>query len=58
MGFGIMQYWVNGKVCVDDKIKMANILLKTNLPLFHFGGKRSSLKKCPIFSKVVEFPRH
>jgi hypothetical protein len=21
MGFGIMQYWDNGKICVDDKIK-------------------------------------
>jgi hypothetical protein len=21
MGSGIMQYWVNGKICVDDKIK-------------------------------------
>jgi hypothetical protein len=32
-----MQYWVNGKICVDDKIKMANILLKTNLPVFHYS---------------------
>jgi len=32
-----MQYWVNGKFCVDDKIKMANILLKTNLPVFHYS---------------------
>jgi len=37
MGSGIMQCWVNGKICVDDKIKMANILLKTNLPLFHYS---------------------
>jgi hypothetical protein len=37
MGSGIMQYWVNGKICVDDKIKMANILLKTNLPVFHYS---------------------
>jgi hypothetical protein len=21
LGSGIMQYWVNGKICVDDKIK-------------------------------------
>jgi hypothetical protein len=21
MGSGIMQYWVNGKICVEDKIK-------------------------------------
>jgi len=32
-----MLYWVNGKICVDDKIKMANILLKTNLPVFHYS---------------------
>jgi hypothetical protein len=37
MGSGIMQYWVNGKICVDEKIKMANILLKTNLPVFHYS---------------------
>jgi len=37
MGSGIMQYWVNGKICVDDKIEMANILLKTNLPVFHYS---------------------
>jgi len=37
MGSGIMQCWVNGGVCVDDKIKMANILLKTNLPVFHYS---------------------
>jgi hypothetical protein len=35
MGSGIMQYWVKDKICVDDKIKMANILLKTNLPVFY-----------------------
>ncbi len=32
-----MQYWVNGKIYVDDKIKMANILLKTNLPIFQYS---------------------
>ena len=32
-----MLYWVNGKICVDDKIKMANILLKTNLPVFQYS---------------------
>jgi hypothetical protein len=37
MGSGIMQYWVNGKIYVDDKIKIANILLKTNLPVFHYS---------------------
>ena len=34
---GIMQSWVNGKICVGDKIKMANTLLKTNLPVFHYS---------------------
>jgi len=44
MGFGIMQYWVNGKICVDDKIKMANILLKTNLPIFHYSILEASVQ--------------
>ncbi|OEU64532.1 MAG: hypothetical protein BBJ57_11625 [Desulfobacterales bacterium PC51MH44] len=37
MGSGIIQYWVNGKICVDVKFKMANILIKTNLPVFHYS---------------------
>ncbi len=39
-----MQYWVNGKICVDDKIKMANILLKTNLPVFHYSILEASVQ--------------
>ncbi len=39
-----MQYWVNGKICVDDKIKMANILLKTNLPVFHYSIIETSVR--------------
>jgi hypothetical protein len=37
MGFGIMQCWINAPATggIDDKIKMANILLKTNIPSFH-----------------------
>jgi hypothetical protein len=37
MGPGIMQCWINGHATggIDDKIKMANILLKTNIPSFH-----------------------
>jgi hypothetical protein len=33
----IMQCWINGPATGgnDDKIKMANILLKTNIPAFH-----------------------
>ncbi len=50
-----MQCRVNGKICVDDKIKMDNILLKTNFPVFHhsiipYSGKRSNLIKFLIFS--------
>jgi hypothetical protein len=32
-----MQCWINGPATggIDDKIKMANILLKTNIPSFH-----------------------
>jgi len=32
-----MQCWINGPATGgnDDKIKMANILLKTNIPAFH-----------------------
>jgi len=37
MGSGIMQCWINGSAIggVDDKIKMAIILLKANIPTFH-----------------------
>jgi hypothetical protein len=33
----IMQCWINGPATdgIDDKIKMVNILLKTNIPAFH-----------------------
>ena len=36
MGSGIMQCWINGPATggIDDKIKMAIILLKTNIPAF------------------------
>ena len=62
MGSGIMQYWINGHALggIDDYIKMAIILLKTNIPafsprrrlyepeaiipLFHFRDKFGSLK--------------
>jgi len=38
------------KFVLAIKLKMGNILLKTNLPLFHIRGKRTSLKKYPMFS--------
>jgi hypothetical protein len=60
MGSGIMQYWVKDKICVDDKIKMANILLKTNLPVFHhsiipFLRQAFNLIKYSIFSLSYRF---
>ncbi len=45
-----MQCWVNGKICVDDKIKMANILLKTNLPVFHYSI-------IPLLRQAFEFQK-
>jgi len=54
MGSGIMQCWVNGKICVDDKIKMANILLKTNLPVFHYSII-PFLRQAFEFQKIVLF---
>jgi len=62
MGSGIMLYWANGKICVDDKIKMANILLKTNLPVFHYSiipFLRQAFKpqKVLFFQTIAEFPR-
>jgi hypothetical protein len=40
MGFGIMKYWVNGKKCVDDKIKKAEYPCKdqpSSIPIFHYS---------------------
>jgi hypothetical protein len=34
MGSVIKQCWVNGRICVDDKIKNGYIFLKTNLSVF------------------------
>jgi hypothetical protein len=57
MGSGIMQCWINGPATggIDDKIKMASILLKTNIPTFHhsiipFSGKIRKPQKTFIFS--------
>jgi len=37
MGYGIMQYWANGKICVDDRIKTGEYPSKTNLSVFHYS---------------------
>jgi hypothetical protein len=57
MGSGIMQCWINGPATdgIDDKIKMADILLKTNIPEFHnsiipFSGQIRKPQKTSIFS--------
>ena len=59
-----MQCWINGPATggIDDKIKMAIILLKTTIPAFHhsiipFSGLIRKPQK-PIYSQqVVEIPR-
>ncbi len=57
MGSGIMKCWNNGPAIggIDDKIKMVNILLKTNIPSFHhsiipFPGQIRKPQKTSIFS--------
>jgi hypothetical protein len=37
LGSEVMQCWINGPATggIDDKIKMAIILLKANIPAFH-----------------------
>jgi len=52
-----MQCWINGPATggIDDKIKMANTFLKTNIPSFHhsiipFSGKIRNPQKTSIFS--------
>jgi hypothetical protein len=62
MGSGIMQCWINGKIHINDKIKMANILLKTNIPSFHhsiipFPGKIRKPQKLVYSQQFVEIPR-
>jgi hypothetical protein len=53
----MMQCWINGPATggIDDKIKMVNILLKTNIPAFHpsiipFPGQIRKPQKTSIFS--------
>jgi hypothetical protein len=57
MGTGIMQCWINGPATggIDGKIKMVDIILKTNIPSFHhsiipFLGRIQKPSKAPIFS--------
>jgi len=57
MGSGIMQCWINGPATggIDDKIKMALILLKTNIPALHhsiipFSGQIRKPQNNSIFS--------
>jgi len=52
-----MQCWINGPATsgIGDKIKMVNILLKTNIPSFHpsiipFPGQIRKSQKTSIFS--------
>ncbi len=59
MGFGIMQCWINGPATdgIDDKNKMAYILLKTNIPAFHhsiipFSGQIPKSKNLYIISRL------
>jgi hypothetical protein len=49
MGSGIMQYWDNGKICVDDKIKTGGYPFKTNLPLFHYSIFEASIQASKNF---------
>ena len=57
MGSGMMQCWINDPATggIDDKLKMVNILLKTNIPAFHpsiipFPGQIRRPQKTSIFS--------
>jgi hypothetical protein len=57
MGSGIMQCWVDGKICFNGKIKKGYLPFNppqadqyTTIPLFHGRGQNAGLKKYPIFS--------
>jgi len=52
-----MQCWTNGPTTggIDDKIKMVNILLKTNIPSFHYsisGANSEAPKNAYILSRL------
>jgi len=53
-----MQCWIDNPATggIDEKIKMASILLKTNIPTFHhfinpFSGQIRKLQKKPLYSQ-------
>ncbi len=53
----IMQCWINCPATsgIDDRIKMANILYKTNIPLFHHsisGANSEAPKNLYILSRL------
>jgi hypothetical protein len=59
MGLGMMQCWINDPATggIDEKLKMVNILLKTNIPSFHpsiipFPGKIRRLQNLHILSRL------
>jgi hypothetical protein len=59
MSSGIMQCWINDPATdgMDEKIKMAYILLITNIPALHhsiipFSGRIQNQKYLYIFSKL------
>jgi len=57
MGSGVMQCWINGPVTggSDDKIKMANILLKNQysiIPIFHYSMCEA---ETPISKKILNY---
>ncbi len=46
-----MQCWINGPATggIDDKIKMVNILLKTNIPSFSPSRRLYPTSRRPLF---------
>jgi hypothetical protein len=55
MGYGIMQCWVDGKICVDGKIKNGYLPFKnqhSRIPPFHYsmaGTRTQASKNTPYF---------
>ncbi len=59
-----MKYWIYGPATdgIDDTIKMAHILFKTNIPAFHhsiipFLGQIQKPKYYQYYQKIKETPR-
>jgi hypothetical protein len=63
VGLGILQYWVNSKIQLYDKVKNGKYPLKTHfsiVPLFHYSmseAKAHASKNNLYFHLVVEIPR-